>query len=45
MTKPHSIAASVGWLCRKLQDGAKQSRFIKTIRKGGYMFAGHPVPC
>ena len=40
-----SIDVRVGRLRRKLQDGAKESRFIKTVRNGGYMFVAQPVPC
>jgi len=40
-----SIDVRVGRLRRKLQDGARESRFIKTVRNGGYMFVGQPVPC
>jgi two-component system OmpR family response regulator/two-component system phosphate regulon response regulator OmpR len=40
-----SIDVRVGRLRRKLQDGAKGARFIKTVRNGGYMFVAQPVPC
>ena len=40
-----SIDVRVGRLRRKLQDGAKEARFIKTVRNGGYMFVAQPVPC
>jgi DNA-binding response OmpR family regulator len=40
-----SIDVRVGRLRRKLQDGARESRFIKTVRNGGYMFVAQPIPC
>jgi two-component system OmpR family response regulator len=39
-----SIDVRIGRLRRKLNDCARKPRFIKTVRDGGYIFVGKPVP-
>ena len=39
-----SIDVRIGRLRRKLKDCARKPRFIKTVRDGGYIFVGNPVP-